>query len=74
VKLLVDEVYPGVHRRERGLPPDCVPGVYNVVFYDPTGAYVTQWCTGAAYVALATSVSVDTGGPATGIDAVLAGA
>jgi hypothetical protein len=46
-------------------------GTYNVVFYDASGTYVTQWFSGAAYEGGATPVSVTTGTPTTGINAVL---
>jgi amidase len=47
-------------------------GSYNVVFYDPTGTYISQWYNDAPYEGLATPVTVGGGSPTTGIDASLA--
>jgi MBG domain-containing protein/Big-like domain-containing protein len=47
-------------------------GAYNVVFYDGTGVYVTQWYEGAQYEGGATPVSVAVGAPTANIDATLA--
>jgi hypothetical protein len=47
------------------------PGSYNVVFYDATHTFATQWYSGAAYEGLATPVAVSAGTPTTGIGATL---
>jgi hypothetical protein len=47
-------------------------GSYNIVFYDASGTYVSQWYNDAPYEGLATPVSVSAGTPTTGINAVLA--
>jgi hypothetical protein len=49
-------------------------GSYNLVFYDPNGAYISQWYGDAPYEGGATPVSVTGGTPTTGIDAVLVSA
>jgi hypothetical protein len=54
--------------------PVAAAGSYDVVFYDASGAYVTQWYAGAPYEGGATPVTVGPGGPTTGIDAVMSGA
>ena len=49
-------------------------GNYNLVFYDATGSYQTQWYSGAQFEGLATPVAVTAGAATTGIDATLTSA
>jgi hypothetical protein len=46
-------------------------GSYNLVFYESTGTYVTQWYNGAAFEGAATPVPVTLGLTTSGINAVL---
>jgi 6-phosphogluconolactonase (cycloisomerase 2 family) len=46
-------------------------GSYNLVFYDATGTYTTQWYNDQPYEGLANPVAVGGGTPTTGIDAAM---
>jgi protocatechuate 3,4-dioxygenase beta subunit len=51
--------------------PVAAGGSYNVVFYDPTGTFLTQWHSGASTETAATAVIVTSGAPTTAVNATM---